>query len=835
MRKHTAPIIARALLAAALLYVSVSALPGRAAPPSPFGIATVQQEDGLWTLRAEPGDPVASAKLDPQIRQAWDLWRFARGPVIQADGETASRAPIQPLIERMQLAQQQQGGVNFDGPQPGATAIIKVTDGGRELVRQGIQPQAVLGDLATAYLPFDRLMKIAALPSVVAIYGATTAQEGSVASKPARNDKGTADIQAPRVWNELGETGAGVLVAIIDNGIDPFHPDFIKPDGTTRIKYLLDLADPGDRNGDGQLDGTVYGGTEYSEAQINAALAAPGSFTRSPGNPKAIPDNNTAGVAWPINLADTAPVTSVAVETHILHPKIGQLRLTLTCPNGATVTLQDQVGGDGDNIIGSFQTTACNGQPANGTWTLRVMDLVAGDAGQINFWNLLINRQMRATDQDGHGTYVAGSAAGGGRGIAGGVANGRYRGVAPDADLLIVQAQRARPRSTRTLFSDVMNAMKWIDEKASFLGKPYVINMSLGVPGAGQDGTSPIEQAIDGLVGPGKKGKAVVVNAGNSGDKAIHAAGQVPAAGVKELRFRIPSLPGGAFEAVDLWYSGKDAFGIGFRSPSGAGLVRTINPGENGKCYYPNTLTFFLCVYSYANSPQNGDNEIVIEIQVTPAEQGEWTLWLHGDQVHDGKFHAWQGRQAEWTTDAQNSHRIWVPGTARNAITVGAYTTKNQWLDVDGNLWGVNTTLGAAADFSSDGPTRDGRIKPDIAAPGDKICSSLSGQVLPGMYDVSVQGRSFTCNSLQYMLSQGTSAAAPHVTGVVALLLGMKPDLDAAQIKTLLQNTTRRDGFTGAVPNTKWGYGKVDAYAAARALTQPQTLDKALYLPMLMR
>ncbi len=127
-----------------------------------------------------------------------------------------------------------------------------------------------------------------ALPAVVFV-------EASQILLPA-HDISVPETKAPAVWSSYQETGAGVIVGVIDSGIDPFHPDFIKPDGTTRIKYLLDFSDPGDPDSDGDLEGNVFGGTLYSEAQINAAIANPGWFYSSTDTPMAIPDNNASGV-----------------------------------------------------------------------------------------------------------------------------------------------------------------------------------------------------------------------------------------------------------------------------------------------------------------------------------------------------------------------------------------------------------------------------------------------------------------------------------------------------------------------------------------------------------
>jgi len=106
---------------------------------------------------------------------------------------------------------------------------------------------------------------------------------------------------------------------VIDSGIDPFHSDFINPDGTTRIKYLLDFSDPGDPDSDGNLNGPVFGGTMYTEAEINAALANPGWFYQSADTPRSIPDNSSAGITSQIVVDRSVISAAWRIDVHVTH------------------------------------------------------------------------------------------------------------------------------------------------------------------------------------------------------------------------------------------------------------------------------------------------------------------------------------------------------------------------------------------------------------------------------------------------------------------------------------------------------------------------------------
>jgi subtilisin family serine protease len=135
---------------------------------------------------------------------------------------------------------------------------------------------------------------------------------------------------------------------------------------------------------------------------------------------------------------------------------------------------------------------------------------------------------------------------------------------------------------------------------------------------------------------------------------------------------------------------------------------------------------------------------------------------------------------------------ISIPGTSREVITVASYTTQG-------------AGVGSIASSSSRGPTRDGRAAPTIAAPGRWV--------------MSARARGIANGSDRYHLLSGTSMAAPHVTGAIALLLQRNPDLTQAQIRNHLVDSARADTFTGTVPNNTWGHGKLDAKGAFDAVS----------------
>jgi len=701
--------------------------------------------------------------------------------------------------------------LNAGSPDPTVNVLVRFQGDLAKLSAVGAKVQARIGDVVTANIPMSHLMDLARLPGVIYIEASRKMSY--------TNDISAPETGAPQARTEFGVSGRDVIVAIIDSGIDFTHRDFRKPDGTTRIKYLLDLSDPGDLDSDGVLDGPDdLGGTLYTEAEINAALADNGRVFPGSDTPKDIPDNSPSGISSTIVVNENLSVSSLAVDVDVSHSYIGDLKVVLRSPSGTTATLHNRAGGDGNDVNGVFVINDFNGQDARGNWILTISDLAQEDTGSLQSWGLRINQVVREEDNVGHGTHVAGTASGNGRGTGGGVPAETYTGMAPEADLIVVKGGRTDDAGPLT--SDVVGALAFIDQKAAESGKPYVVNMSLGTHIGPHDGTSTDEQAIDGLVGSGKPGKAIVVSAGNEGDEHTHASGQVPQGGTNDVSFEV-SRP--TLVLVDVWYAGSDTFGIGFRDPTGAGLDPTpILPGGDA-CYAGGSNR--VCIISKANNPNNGDKEIsLLFFAVTT---GRWRFILHSNTVVDGHFDAWiQG--AEFSTDVDDRMRIGMPGTARNAITVGAYVTKDQWTDVNGILRRCTDILSAStcapavgdlAAFSSDGPTRDGRQKPEITAPGQMIASSYSAQAQVGGRFSMFPSDQWVVQDSKHGVSLGTSFSAPHVTGAVALLFELNQGLNATEMRDLLTRHARTNSFTGAVPNNRWGYGKLDVLAAAQEIS----------------
>jgi subtilisin family serine protease len=169
-----------------------------------------------------------------------------------------------------------------------------------------------------------------------------------------------------------------------------------------------------------------------------------------------------------------------------------------------------------------------------------------------------------------------------------------------------------------------------------------------------------------------------------------------------------------------------------------------------------------------------------------------------------------------------------IGGTGNSIISVGAYTSKNTWTSFSGQNQSLNlpnqstpNVLNQIADFSSKGPTADGRIKPDITAPGNILASSVSRFDSNYLFTSprTISGLTDGTNNWFFGMMEGTSMSSPMVAGIIALWLQAKPNLTVAQIKTILQNNSITAGL-GSLPNNTWGSGKIDAYAGIQYINQ---------------
>lgn len=424
-----------------------------------------------------------------------------------------------------------------------------------------------------------------------------------------------------------------------------------------------------------------------------------------------------------------------------------------------------------------------------------------GDNGTETYYGRVFSRQEleiaiasgfpSTRDETGHGTHVAGIAAGDGS-----TCSEAMRGMAPQADLIIVKT---------TFYEDtVLDGVRFVFEAAEALGKPAVVNLSLGGHSGPHDGTSLFEQMLDALVD--RPGRVVVVAAGNEGNRRIHIGGEVRTATTWHLEAEKGTV------TAELWHSGTVSFSTEVLAPSGETM--TVLPGSqrgamtaSGGVWLDNT--------SLPN-PLNLSRHIFIALtNVAPGTTWQITLT---PILGGGRVDGWVGDpSAAQFREGDTSSTISEPGNGARSITVGAYVTKTKWTSLAGEET-MEGEIGALAPFSSRGPTRDGRVKPDLAAPGAWIASARSRSASPEAW--------LTLPGGEYTMLLGTSMAAPHVAGGAALLLSQRPDLTWSEVKEALLSGARADAQVGTTPNYTWGAGKLDVSWAAPLLDGPSPAER---------
>ncbi len=419
---------------------------------------------------------------------------------------------------------------------------------------------------------------------------------------------------------------------------------------------------------------------------------------------------------------------------------------------------------------------------------------------------------LRSADTDGHGTHVAGTAAGNGASLS----PAQHVGMAPEAEIIAVKAGNGSYAT-----ANIIDGITYCDEKAAAEGKPVVVNMSLGSQFGAHDGKDAKSVAVNDF---GKKaGRVAVQSAGNDGGDDIHVTGSLPDFSTVTYTFTVPAYtPASGAEndefAFDLWFDGSSGITAELTRPSGAKVTQAA--GGQGTS---NTSEGSIYLFNY-NDPSNGQRHLYMTVSdastaQTPAS-GTWTLRVTSNGNEEMTYHGWVVRSSFGTNSdpvglAGADARYTLSNTAAGGLAVGSYVHRWNWCAASGSCYLYSNAFDGTtgiSDFSSSGPTRDGRALPHLAAPGQATISTLSQD-----YALDPAGSRAAPGGKHY-LTQGTSMASPAVAGSVALLMEQDPTLNFARTLALLQSEADVDAFTGAVPNDRWGAGKLDVFGAMARL-----------------
>jgi len=436
--------------------------------------------------------------------------------------------------------------------------------------------------------------------------------------------------------------------------------------------------------------------------------------------------------------------------------------------------------------------------------------------------NQSISNPTLPIDDSWHGTHVAGVAVGNGNAYA------RFRGIAPEASLLVSDL------TPEQWFDDIISSTDSMFAFASAQKKPCVINLSLGSNYGPHDGTDSYSQALEALA-KADSGRAIVIAAGNSTTLFPHLGYTLSAD--TNFTYLTASTAYPVYTQTYLQATqtnaqfriSLDTLGSGSRyrrfASSPFRSINNIPPtGVKDTLRHPNQTPYCI-VTTYASNYTN--QRVLIEHEIKYLNPtGLKTPLYRFEATGSGSFHLWteDGRMVTNTTTIgrafPDSSKYRRPddrhnmagyfNCARDLIAVANYTARSAWIPCGTTTdQSLSQIAGSISFNSSYGPNVDGFQKPDIGGAGDNTMGARSSNV-PSPDSRATIG-------CFHRRARGTSNAAAVITGALCLYFQANPTAGWYTIKQDLIQTALRDGFTGVTPNSLWGFGKLNAMAFVKA------------------
>jgi subtilisin family serine protease len=447
----------------------------------------------------------------------------------------------------------------------------------------------------------------------------------------------------------------------------------------------------------------------------------------------------------------------------------------------------------------------------------------------------------------GHGSTVTGVAVGNAN------ATGDFLGIAPQSDIIVVSSNFNAPHWNMT----VADAVEWIFERAEAIGKPAVVNASLGNYLGSHDALDAAALHIESLL-DAAPGRAMVCAAGNGNAwDPYHLGYQIPEVDTAFTWFSYnPSALGTGAVFIEAWADIENfentRFTIGADVVSPAYAFRgyaswrsaasALNQVVQDTIFYNGAIIGV--VQSWVG--QRGDQ---YQIQMVVTQPFSTQHRFRFATTGGGRFDCWS-RQAWGLSNIQSTN---LPSAATyppmskyrmpdklmgmvdswacsdKVITVANYANQSEFLNYGGTTTVVsNAVTGQLAASSSSGPTRDFRQKPEIAATGDVILSAGRLSEITAMINSNSQSLAF---SGMHYTNGGTSMASPVVAAAVALYFERCPQATYADAKEALVSTAIADPFTGVLPGNRWGHGKLDVFGMINSSVQNVAISLPPVLP----
>ena len=433
------------------------------------------------------------------------------------------------------------------------------------------------------------------------------------------------------------------------------------------------------------------------------------------------------------------------------------------------------------------QTAEATVSSENGTQKVRVPFGVVYDQARIN--EALASEEpleiVPVTDPESHGTFMAGLAAGNEVEAEG------FTGMAPNADLVVVKLRKAESCIKKFWFvseetpayeeGDLIAAVDFLIEFAQQKNQEMVLYLGVSSGQGDHTGNGKLDEYLN-LISQ-ENGRAVVVAAGNEGNAAHHFRGQSYEGIVyQDVELRVEGVEKGAF--LEFWADAPDLYGVGFVSPTGE-VVEKL-PIRNS---LRETIPFVFeptVIYVVYERVEAVSGATLIRIFIKKPAEGIWKIRIFQEEAYGGRFDLWlpikqfvQGEAVFLKPDPETT--VTDPGNGSQSMTVTAYATDTGGISLD----------------ASRGFTRNGTVKPDLAAPGVNVRGPIRGGL--------------------YTARSGSSVAAALGAGVALLLMEYDKSYTGVQMKNYLIRGAKRDSKD--YPNTEFGWGKIDIYETLRKMS----------------
>lgn len=397
-----------------------------------------------------------------------------------------------------------------------------------------------------------------------------------------------------------------------------------------------------------------------------------------------------------------------------------------------------------------------------------------------------------SVDENGHGTFLAGVAAGSPD------SPNDFSGAAPYADIAVVKLKPAKQNIRDFYFiptdavayqeNDVMAAVAYLNKLAMEENRPLVLCIGLGTSMGSYDGTSPLSMYLNEIAT--LKNHVVVIAAGNEANARHHFYGSIMKQGDSEtVEINVGENVRGF--TAELWARAPELYSVAIISPTGE-QIRRIPVTQRSRVVYQFIFEETVVSVEYqAVGVRSGD--LLVFFRFDKPMRGLWQIVVYAeDSIMEGHYHIWLPLREFMSGDvifirSNPDATLTVPSTSEVPMTAGAYDVQTGSLFLD----------------SSRGFTAVGDIKPDYVAPGVNV------------YGPDLRNR--------YTTRTGTSAAAAVAAGGSALLLEWaikrqyEKNVNSVNIKNYILRGARREE-SRTYPNEEWGYGELDIYEALNKL-----------------